>query len=143
MTLARCGLHVAAACVCLALAGCVADQGKSGKAFGYRQTVSSGMLARAGDYATIGWDGAHCRVRLPEVAIVRAPQHGTMTIARGTGVSNTPASGPLAACAGKTLPAIVVSYQSRAGYRGADLGVYRVTYPDGQTDIYEKHFTVR
>ncbi|MGL4322542.1 MAG: hypothetical protein ACRCTD_00775 [Beijerinckiaceae bacterium] len=129
-----------------AVAGCVTPQAPGGQISGYQQTVRSGVKTRAGDYFTTTWDGRVCRTRsLPEISILRAPAHGRMTIERGTGQYNPSPGNPVLrpGCVGKYYPALVISYQSSPGYRGEDRGVYRVTFANGETHIFDKTFRVQ
>lgn len=132
----------AAISLAVLVSACVSTEHPDGKSYGFVQSVRSGVKTRGGDYATIRWDGHVCRAVLAEIAIVRPPLHGSMTIARGVGYVNAAQDGTRTACTGKYLPASVIYYQSKPGYRGDDRGVYSVRYPNGQRDLYVKTFQV-
>lgn len=129
--------------VAFPLSACVSSQSPTGQEHGYVQAVRSGVKTRGGDYATIGWDGRECRALLPEVAIIRPPLHGSMTIERGFGRVNPSHDGARTPCTGNNLPAVVIHYQSKPGYRGEDRGIYGVRYRNGQHDVYDKLFRVQ
>jgi hypothetical protein len=109
--------------VCLASAVAVAEdervyetaQAITGKA------VQIGVFARA--------NGVECKSGpLPDVKVVHAPEHGTLTLKRGTLKTDR-----FPKCPGLQVNAQVLFYQSRADFVGADDVAFVVSFDNGET----------
>jgi hypothetical protein len=109
--------------ICLANAKAVAEdervyetaQAVTGKA------VQIAVFARA--------NGAECKSGpLPDVKVVHAPEHGTLTLKRGTLKTDR-----FPKCPGLQLNAQVLFYQSRDNFVGADDVAFVVSFDNGET----------
>jgi hypothetical protein len=67
----------------------------------------------------------------PQVALLREPAHGQVSIERGQNYPNFVRPNVRVACNQTLSPSIQVYYRSVANFHGADAFAVRIQYPDG------------
>ena len=87
-----------------------------------------------GDRAPVGYFYSlkpTCEVEmLPEVTILKAPNHGSVTFETGDGYSHYAASNIRYACNKNPAPGTLLFYQSITGFAGGDSFQISVRYPN-------------
>jgi hypothetical protein len=80
---------------------------------------------------------------IPVVRVVRAAQHGQVTIREDTGFSTYPQTNPHSHCNQTEVPGVSVWYASTSGYVGADSAVVEGLFPDGGHQLVEYLIAVK
>jgi hypothetical protein len=87
--------------------------------------VQIGVFARA--------NNAECKSGpLPEIRVLQPPEHGALTVKKGTLKTDR-----YPKCPGLRVNAQVLFYQSRANYVGTDSVAFEVTYDNGEMQARE------
>lgn len=85
-----------------------------------------------------------CTVKgVATVRLLRAPEHGQVTIEQGPGYSNFRASSQYYPCNRQQTQGVVVSYTSKRGYTGTDAATVESIDPGGGYKVYEYAITVK
>ena len=74
---------------------------------------------------------------LPEIRVIAAPEHGSLTV-RASTVSTNQYQG----CPNLTLPAQVLLYKSAPDYVGSDSVGFTVTFENGETQAHRISITI-
>jgi hypothetical protein len=94
------------------------------------KSVQIGVFGRA--------NGNECKSGpLPEIHVLHPPEHGTLTVKRGTVKTDR-----FANCPGLQVNAQVLFYQSRGDYVGVDSVAFVVSFENGETQAREISITV-
>lgn len=72
---------------------------------------------------------------LPHVVIAESPSHGSATVANREQPMVIAANGPMAACNGKSVPTVTITYKPEPGYSGTDGLVLNQTDPNGRRQV--------
>ncbi len=75
------------------------------------------------------------------VGVIEQPQHGTLSIETGQGLSDFPEKDPRAACNARNSDAIAVFYQPNKDYQGPDSASVAITAP--LSGAVTHHYTIR
>ena len=70
-------------------------------------------------------------IGIPTVRILESSKNGNVTVEKGTGFPNYPATNSRSKCNGNAADGQVIFYMPEAGYVGADAVMVEIIYPDG------------
>lgn len=126
----------------VALVLCATEAFAFGPSMPTQQRVATSGRRQKIDFV-INLDPACKPLGLSEVNVLEAPRGGQISTARGQEYPNFPSFNTRSRCNTTRVPAVVVSYQSEAGFRGEDEFAIEYVSPFGVPRRIRYHVDVR